>query len=117
MTTSAAKSGFRIPATMWRRYAAIVGNAGRSEDIRRYLEWRIDNPELVLGRDPGAAGAEARKFRVHEDLWKLYCDVFADDLGISADLRTYVAWRIAHPAQPLPGNTRVSLRRDRSVAA
>jgi len=103
---------------MWRRYALIVGNAGRSADLRRYLEWRIDHPDQALTADPGAAGASVQKFRVHPDLWKPYAHVFiGDERKISADLRSYVAWRLDHPDLPLPGTSRVSLKLDRQPAA
>lgn len=117
MTRTGDKSGFRL-GDPWDSYAKIVGNAGRSADLRRYLEWRIDNPVSVLGTDPGADGARVRKFRVHEDLWKPYAHIFIEDeRKISADIRAYIAWRIAHPDLPLPGNTRVSFRLNRQTAS
>jgi hypothetical protein len=111
--------GFRVGA-LWHDYAKVVGDAGRSADLRRYLEWRTDNPTMQLPgalSDPRADGAPVRKFRVHDDIWKPYAHLFVDDeRRISADLRTYIAWRLKYPALPLPGQTRVPYKLTRRKA-
>ena len=113
MAITSSKIGFRMSRGLWRDYASVVGNAGRSADLCRYLEWRTDHPSLVLGRDPGADGAAPHKFRVHPDIRKPYVHLFEDDGAVSADLRAYVTWRIAHPGDPLPGTSRQPLRIER----
>lgn len=102
---------------LWRSYAEIVGNAGRSADLCRYLEWRIDHPmEALSGSvDPGADGSVPHKIRVHPDIRKPYVHLFQEDGGrMSMDIRTYIAWRIAHPDEPLPGQNRPPLKITRS---
>ena len=111
--TSTGKIGFRMSSALWRCYAEIVGNAGRSSDLCRYLEWRIDHPTQTLGEglDPGADGSVPHKIRVHPDIRKPYVHLFQEDGGrMSVDIRTYIAWRIANPNEPLPGQSRPPLR-------
>ncbi len=110
--TTTGKIGFRMSRSLWSAYAEIVGNAGRSADLCRYLEWRIDNPRKALdGIDPGADGSVPHKIRVHPDIRKPYTHLFQEDGGqVSADIRTYIAWRVAHPEDPLPGQSRPPLK-------
>jgi hypothetical protein len=115
--TTTGKIGFRMSRALWGRYAEIVGNAGRSADLCRYLEWRIDHPDVVLDEtlDPGADGSVPHKIRVHPDIRKPYSHLFQEDGGrMSADIRTYIAWRIANPDKPLPGHSRPPLKITRS---
>jgi hypothetical protein len=114
--TSTGKIGFRMSNALWRRYAEIVGNAGRSSDLCRYLEWRADHPAVVLegAADPGADGSAPHKIRVHPDIQKPYVHLFQEDGGrVSVDIRTYIAWRVANPSSPLPGKTRPPLKIER----
>jgi hypothetical protein len=44
----------RVDKDLWDAYTAIVGDAGRSGDLRSYIEWRVDNPTSPLpGRRRG----------------------------------------------------------------
>lgn len=50
----------RIDTDLWRAYAEIVGNGGRSADLKAYIEWRIDNPTTPL---PGRRRGPVKKDR------------------------------------------------------
>jgi hypothetical protein len=106
--------GFRAPATLWDTYASVVGERGRSADLRRYIEWRVENPHVLLGADPGPAGAgpQPHKFEIDKALSAPYLALFKGD-GLSADLRAYIAWRVEHYNEPLPGQGRLSVRNNR----
>jgi hypothetical protein len=56
----------RVSRELWDAFAEVVGDAGRSGDIKAYIEWRVDNPTTPLpGRRRGPvkrtrrSGAEA----------------------------------------------------------
>lgn len=111
MTERSEKLGIRVSDDLWRRYAAVVGNAGRSADLKSYMEWRVDTPHWTVGSPFTEPGAPVRKVRVDDALRKDFkAAVPAGDC--SSDLRTYIAWRVANPATPLPGRLRASRRRD-----
>lgn len=38
----------RAPKALWDAYAAVVGERGRSADLREYMEWRVENPDTPL---------------------------------------------------------------------
>lgn len=51
----------RIDQELWEAYAEVVGNGGRSADLRAYVEWRVDNPSTPLpGRRRGPVKRERR---------------------------------------------------------
>jgi hypothetical protein len=50
----------RIEKDLWDAYEDIVGDGGRSADIRAYVEWRIDNPTTPL---PGRRRGPVKKVR------------------------------------------------------
>lgn len=50
----------RIPKEVWDGYADIVGNCGRSADLKAYINWRIDNPTTPL---PGRRRGPIKKAR------------------------------------------------------
>lgn len=54
-----------------------------------------------------------RRFQVDEDLWEAYARVVGNG-GRSADLRRYMEWRVAHPDEPLPGEWRGPVRKERT---
>lgn len=44
----------RVDDDTWEAYTEIVGERGRSADLKAYINWRIDNPETPLpGRRRG----------------------------------------------------------------
>lgn len=46
--------GIRVDGELWSAYAEVVGDHGRANDIRAYIEWRVDNPRTPLpGRRRG----------------------------------------------------------------
>jgi len=50
----------RIDDELWKPYEEIVGNGGRSADIREYVAWRIDHPTTPL---PGRRRGPTKKVR------------------------------------------------------
>lgn len=50
----------RVDHDLWTAYAEIVGNGGRSADIKAYIEWRVDNPTTPL---PGRRRGPVKKVR------------------------------------------------------
>lgn len=50
----------RIDAELWAAYEQIVGNGGRSADIKAYIEWRVDNPTTPL---PGKRRGPVKRVR------------------------------------------------------
>jgi len=50
----------RIDTELWDAYAEVVGDGGRSADLRSYIEWRVDNPTTPL---PGRRRGPVRKVR------------------------------------------------------
>jgi hypothetical protein len=45
---------FRLDQATWDLYTEIVGERGRSADLKAYISWRIDNPTTPLpGRRRG----------------------------------------------------------------
>lgn len=109
--------GFRAPEDLWGTYGSVVGERGRSADLRKYIEWRIENPHVLLGADPGTAGSgpQPYKFEIDATLHSLFTALFDTD-GLSADLRCYIAWRVAHFDEPLPGQGRLSVRNNQPPA-
>ena len=51
---------FRLDDETWTAYGDLVGDGGRSRDIREYIEWRLDNPDTPL---PGRRRVRPRKQR------------------------------------------------------
>jgi hypothetical protein len=54
----------RIRADLWNDYAEVVGDAGRSQDAKSYIEWRIDNPTTPL---PGRRRGPVKRVRVRKN--------------------------------------------------
>jgi hypothetical protein len=50
----------RVPDDLWDAYTEIVGNGGRSADLKAYMEWRVDNPTTPL---PGRRRGPVKKVR------------------------------------------------------
>lgn len=51
---------FRAPDELWAAYSEIVGDGGRSADLKAYIEWRVDNPTTPL---PGRRRGPVKKVR------------------------------------------------------
>jgi hypothetical protein len=51
---------FRLDQTTWDEYGELVGNGGRSGDLKAYIEWRLDNPDTPL---PGKRRGPLKKSR------------------------------------------------------
>jgi hypothetical protein len=54
----------RVERDLWQAYADVVGNGGRSADIKAYIEWRVDNPTAPL---PGRRRGPVKKVRKQRD--------------------------------------------------
>lgn len=50
----------RVDEQLWAAYSEIVGDAGRSADLKAYIEWRVDNPTTPL---PGRRRGPVKKVR------------------------------------------------------
>jgi hypothetical protein len=50
----------RVDDELWVAYTQIVGDLGRSADLKAYIEWRVDNPTTPL---PGRRRGPVRKTR------------------------------------------------------
>lgn len=50
----------RVDQELWDAYTEIVGDLGRSYDLKSYIEWRVDNPATPL---PGRRRGPVRKIR------------------------------------------------------
>jgi hypothetical protein len=50
----------RVPQELWEAYTEIVGDGGRSSDLKAYIEWRVDNPKTPL---PGKRLGPAKRTR------------------------------------------------------
>ncbi len=50
----------RVDSGLWKEYAEVVGDLGRSADLRAYIEWRVDNPTTPL---PGRRRGPVKKVR------------------------------------------------------
>lgn len=102
---------FWLPLWLWRdRYAAVVGDVGRTADLKTFLAWRIDNPSVELGNDVAQPYDFLAKVRVDLELWQLFLDAVPDDEA-SSEIRRYIWWRVQHPSAPLPGRRVPPLQR------
>ncbi|MFY1686458.1 hypothetical protein [Plantactinospora sp. WMMB782] len=52
----------RVEQSLWDAYTEIVGDGGRSADLKAYIEWRVDNPTTPLpGKRRGPVKKERRR--------------------------------------------------------
>jgi hypothetical protein len=92
----------RLPHWLWKQYASVVGDIGRTSDLKRFMDWRLDDTDTVLGPDVAAPHDFLTTFRVEPMLWELFAGTVGDG-NASGELRRYIWWRIQHPNEPLPG--------------
>lgn len=59
-----------------------------------------------------APPSDMRRLRVATELWDAYTEIVGD-AGRSADLKSYIEWRVDNPTMPLPGRRRGPVRRDK----
>lgn len=50
----------RVPAESWEAYTEAVGDLGRAQDLRDYMEWRAENPRTPL---PGKKRGPIKRWR------------------------------------------------------
>jgi hypothetical protein len=102
----------RAPRWLWlERYPEVVGDVGRTADLKLFMDWQIDNPHARLGDDVPAPYDFLATFRVEAQRWDLFLDC-VPEADASARLRGYMWWRVQHPAEPLPGRRVPPMRRD-----
>lgn len=46
-----ARHSISVDKDLWNAYGDVVGDGGRAEDLRRYMEWRIRHPDEPLPGD------------------------------------------------------------------
>lgn len=51
---------FRLDQDTWEEYGELVGDGGRSADLKAYVEWRLENPTTPL---PGKRRGPVKKER------------------------------------------------------
>jgi len=51
---------FRLDKETWDSYGELVGDGGRSADLKAYIDWRLDNPTVPL---PGKRRGPVKKTR------------------------------------------------------
>jgi hypothetical protein len=49
---------------LWRAYGDVVGDGGRSDDLREYMTWRVEHPDEPL---PGRFRGPVKKVRRRGD--------------------------------------------------
>lgn len=100
----------RAPLTLWRQYADVVGDIGRTSDLKLFMDWQVDNPDAEIGPDVDGPHDFLATLRVEAERWEMFLDTVPYDDG-SARLRGYMWWRIQHPDEPLPGRRVPPMRR------
>lgn len=100
-----------LPQWLWTKYATVVGDRGRTADLKTFMDWRIDHTDLVLGPDVAAPYDFLATVRIESDRWDLYMATVGAGEG-SAEMRRYIRWRIQHMSDPLPGRRLGPLRRN-----
>jgi hypothetical protein len=57
---------FRLDQETWKAYGELVGDGGRSADLKAYIDWRLDNPGVPLPGRRRVAPPKVRKTRTEE---------------------------------------------------
>jgi hypothetical protein len=104
------RSTLWLPRTLWERYATVVGDAGRTADLKIFMDWQIDHTDTALGPDVAAPYDFLATLRMESERWEMFMDTVGAG-ECSARLRSYIQWRIEHPDDPLPGRRLGPLRR------
>lgn len=106
-----AMAEMRVPDWLWRRFADVVGDVGRTADLKQYMGWQIDNPDQWLGDDVEPPHDFPARLRVDNTLWQMFMDTVGEGF-CSSRLRAYIWWRVQNPEEPLPGRRVPPIRRD-----
>jgi hypothetical protein len=101
----------RLPSWLWRQYAKVVGNVGRTPDLKVFMDWRIDNTDVELALDVTTPYDFLATLRIEPARWQLFAET-VEDRSCSSELRRYIWWRVQHPDEPLPGRRLGPLRRE-----
>lgn len=104
----------RAPFWLWEQYGGIAGGPGRSPDLRVFMDWQVEHPELVLGPDVPGPHDFLATLRVDSEHWKLFMATVGER-NCSSRMRSYIWWRVQHPAEPLPGPQPCSDRRTEAL--
>lgn len=57
---STPRRAISVDTQLWDAYGQVVGDGGRSDDLREYIRWRIDHPDEPL---PGTRRRPVKKVR------------------------------------------------------
>jgi hypothetical protein len=106
----------RIARTLWERYGTVVGDLGRTADLKVFLDWAAENPGVQLADDAAGPHDFTPTFRIEGPRWQAFLESIGD-ADYSSVLRRYINWRTAHPNQPLPGRRVPPLKRQRRPLA
>lgn len=106
----------RVPRWLWAKHAAVVGDIGRTADLKLFMDWKAENPDRVLGPDVSGPHDLLTTILVEQPRWDLFFETVGDG-DCSIELRRYIAWRVEHPTEPLPGRRTPPLRRQSCRAA
>ncbi len=89
----------RAPRWLWEEHEKVVDN--HSGDLRLYMDWRIHHSGIVLGPDVEPPHDFLATFRVEQALWDGFQAAVPAGAG-SADLRSYIWFRVQYPNRRLP---------------
>lgn len=53
----------RVDDDLWKAYGGVVGMRKRSTDLKAYMEWRVNNPDVKLPGSKLLASRPARRPR------------------------------------------------------
>lgn len=99
----------RLPFWLWLDYADVIGDVGRTADLKVFMDWRIDN-DLPFGPDVDPPYDFLTTLRIESARWQLFMETVGEG-ECSSEMRRYIWWRVQHPAQPLPGRRLGPLRK------
>lgn len=100
----------RAPSWLWDGFAAVVGEKGRTADLKVFMDWAIDNPRVLLADDVSGPHDQMITFRIEDPRWDLFLEAL-DKQDYASAIRRYINWRIQNPDQPLPGRRLGPLKR------
>jgi hypothetical protein len=93
----------RVPRDLWDSYAAVAGAAGRTADLKVFIDWQNEHPDSELADDVDSPLDLLTTVRIELPRWNRFMTTVGSG-ACSARLRGYISWRIEHPEEPLPGS-------------
>ncbi len=114
MTEDSSHHTLRLPKWLWEQYGKIVGNLGRTPDLKIYMDWQLDNPNAELGDDVAGPCDFSTTLRIEPERWAAFMSTVGKG-DCTEEMRRYIWWRVQHPRDPLPGRKLGPLRRERRL--